>query len=369
MMNIESVLNNAGLLLKAYAHRRAKQTNRQKPAAVSVIIPVYNAMPHFPACMASLLAQTLDEIELIVVDDGSTDGSGEIADALAEAYDNITAIHRMNSGVSASRNAGIAAAKGEYIAFADADDIAEPDLYERLYTYAAASSADIVSSGYLLGTGGPAPDVVFPPPFEPGRVFLNEDMLRFAAGMHNSGCFLYIWRNLFLRCLIIDNNILFDEEISIGEDTLFNMECFLKAEKSAAIDYAGYHYRINPAGAMQKKYKPLLNGSLQKQFGKKLELCKKYFPDYYDKFCRDMAKYNITALFPLMLANVYQNDLTQKKEKLIELINTDMMQKAFEDFNLAQIRSRSLDWRMFWFAKNKCYFAAHLICKYVLYKK
>lgn len=369
MMNIESVLNNAGLLLKAYAQRRIKQMEMQKPVKVSVIIPVYNAMPYFADCMRSLLAQTLEDIELIVVDDGSTDGSGELAAALAEVYSIVTVIRQKNAGVSAARNAGLAAAGGDYVAFADADDFVEPELFEKLYACAVDCSADIISAGYRLCKNSSEPDAVIPPPFKPGRVLAHDDILRCAAGMHGGGSFLFVWRNLFARRLIDGHHIRFDEEISIGEDTLFNMECFLHAQSAAGLDYAGYHYRIHPESVMQKKYKPLLDDSLQKQHDRKLALCAEFLPEHREAFMHDMAKYNITALFPEMLANLYLNDIPRKKTRLKELADSAMMQQAFADFDLKEIRSRSLDWLMFWCVQHQLFLPAHLVCKHVLYKK
>lgn len=369
MMNIESVLNNAGLLLKAYAQRRIKQAEMQKSVKVSVIIPVYNAMPYFAECMRSLLVQTLEDIELIVVDDGSTDGSGELAAALAEVYSIVTVIRQKNAGVSAARNAGLERARGEYIAFADADDYADAELYEKLYTAACAFSADIVNAGYISDNTKDNTRTRVSPPFETGRILNHSDIKNCAANMHSSGCFLFVWRNLFARRLIDKNSIRFDEEIHIGEDTLFNMTCFLSAERTVSVDIAGYHYKIHPESVMQKKYKPLLNESLQIQFERKLALCENFLPEYRVVFLCDMAKYNITVLFPVMLANIYLNDIPQKKTRLKELADSAMMRQAFAAFDLNEIRSRSLDWLMFWCVQHRLYLPAHLLCKLVLYKK
>ena len=368
-MNAESILNGTTKLLQAYEQWRVKQAHLQQAVKVSIIVPVYNAMPYFMQCLRSLTVQTLEGMEFIVIDDGGNDGSGTFADALAEVNNTIKVLHQKNAGVSAARNAGLAIARGEYIGFVDADDFVDPELFETLYAAAVVFSADIVHSGYTNYNTNEDVSLTPAPSFEIGKVMGNEDIKHSAAQMHKTGCFLYVWRNLFSRRLIEENNIRFDEEISIGEDTLFNMQCFLKAKTSIAIGFAGYHYRINPESVMQSRYKPLLNSSLQKQFSSKLDLCKKNFPEFYDEFCRDMAKYNITALFPLMLANLYQNELPQKKKQLKELATSALMQKAFADFNLAQIRSRSLDWWMFLFAKHKLYLVSHILCKFVLYKK
>lgn len=110
---------------------------------VSVIIPVYNAEDYLPACLDSLLCQTLTEIEILLIDDGSTDGSGRICDACAAKDARIRVIHQENQGVSRARNQGIEHAAGEYILLVDSDDWAEPTLCEQLYMAAEAHHADL----------------------------------------------------------------------------------------------------------------------------------------------------------------------------------------------------------------------------------
>lgn len=357
------------MLLQAYTLWQAQRTYLQKPVAVSIIVPVYNAMPYFTECLRSLTAQTLENIEIIVVDDGSNDGSGTFADALAGVKENVKVIRQANAGISAARNAGLAIARGEYIGFVDADDLADPEFFETLYAAAALFSADIVNSGYKTFNDEENCSASKAPSFELGKVLGNDDMKLYAAQMHKTGCFLYVWRNLFSRQFLEENDIRFDEDIFVGEDTLFCMECFLKAQKVVSVDISAYRYRIHSASAMRQKDKPLLEGSLQKQFARKLALAEEHLGACHEDFLRDMAQYNITVLFPLMLKTIYQSDTLKKRQEFKRLVNSDMMQNAFADFDLAQIRSRSLDWRMFYLAKKKHYFAAHMICKTILYKK
>lgn len=368
-MNAESILSGTGMLLKAYAQWREKQAYLQKTVAVSIIVPVYNAMPYFIECLRSLTAQTLEDIEIIVVDDGSTDGSGTFADALAEVNDTVRVIHQKNAGVSAARNAGLDIARGEYIGFVDADDVADPELFENLYAAAVLFSADVVNSGYKSHNEKDNSSIPTAPSFELGKVLNQEDMKSYAAQMHKTGCFLYVWRNLFSHQLLEENHIRFDEDISVGEDTLFCMEGFLNAQKVVSVDISVYCYRIHSNSAMRQKDKPLLESSLQKQFARKLELAEEHLEACLDDFLRDMARYNITVLFPLMLKTIYQSDTPKKRQEFKRLVNSDMMQKAFADFDLSEIRSKSLDSQMFLFAKKKRYFAGHLVCKTVLYQK
>lgn len=118
---------------------------------VSVIVPVYNVKPYLERCLNALNAQTVfHKLEIILVDDGSTDGSGQICEAFAKHRINVKVIHQANAGQSEARNKGIAAAAGEYIAFADADDYMFPDMYETLLRNAKKFDADISIVGFVM---------------------------------------------------------------------------------------------------------------------------------------------------------------------------------------------------------------------------
>lgn len=100
---------------------------------ISIIVPVYNTLEYLPKCVDSLITQTYGNLEILLVNDGSTDGSGELCDELAKKDDRIRVLHKENGGSSSARNLGISKAKGEYLGFIDSDDFASPDMYETLY--------------------------------------------------------------------------------------------------------------------------------------------------------------------------------------------------------------------------------------------
>ena len=115
---------------------------------LSLVVPVYKAEKYLPRCVGSVLAQTMGDWELILVDDGSPDSSGAMCDDFAKRDARIKVIHQENAGVSAARNAGVAVAQGEYIAFLDSDDWVEPRMYELLLAAADSEDADIVKCGF-----------------------------------------------------------------------------------------------------------------------------------------------------------------------------------------------------------------------------
>lgn len=114
---------------------------------ISVIVPVYNVEPYLRKCLDSILAQTHRDLEILVIDDGSTDGSGKVCDEYAGKDDRINVFHTENKGLSCARNLGLDEAKGEWIGFVDSDDWIEPDMYEVLLRKAEETGADVVECG------------------------------------------------------------------------------------------------------------------------------------------------------------------------------------------------------------------------------
>ena len=121
---------------------------------ISVIIPVYNVEKYLRRCLESMIVQTYQEMEIILVDDGSTDSSGRICDEYARQHDNITAYHKENGGLSDARNYGLARSSGEYVAFLDSDDWAEPEMYARLHEAMVTHDADIAVCNYYIHQDG-----------------------------------------------------------------------------------------------------------------------------------------------------------------------------------------------------------------------
>lgn len=208
------------------------------PIKVSVIVPVYNTADTIGKCLDSLRAQTLRDIEIILVDDGSADGSGELCDLAARADSRIRVQHIVNGGPANARNCGMALAAGEYIGFADSDDRAEPEMCERLYAAASQHNADIAVGGYFAGRSGGSPAA----PVLPGgeKIWEAEDIrqhiLPYFFGYADSelGDFKrycpfadtasYVWLALYSARMIRENALQFPSEaLYYTEDNLFNL--------------------------------------------------------------------------------------------------------------------------------------------------
>ena len=141
----------------------------------SVVIPVYNVKEYLEKCVQSVLAQHSDEYEIILVDDGSTDGSGELCDALAaRTPEKIRVVHKTNGGLGDARNVGLEHARGDYLVFLDSDDYIDETMFAELSEKIDETHADIISFGFRVDNGGDTSQV-FIDPLPEGRVFSLGD--------------------------------------------------------------------------------------------------------------------------------------------------------------------------------------------------
>lgn len=212
---------------------------------ISVIIPAYNIEKELPRTLDSVLAQTYQNLEIIVVNDGSKDGTAAVIDAYAAKDSRIRPIHKENGGVTSARLRGVAEATGDWIGFVDGDDYIEPDMYERLMSNAREQGADISHCGYRM---------VFPNGwvdwyYNTGRKLLQDH----ETGLRDlvSGNFVEpaLWNKLFRRELFRDLERQMDFSIKINEDVLMNYYLFKAAESAAYEDFCPYHYVLRPGSA------------------------------------------------------------------------------------------------------------------------
>lgn len=212
---------------------------------ISVIIPVYNAEPFLAKCIDSLLAQTYPDMEILLIDDGSTDTSPTICDCYAAADARVRVIHQKNAGVGAARNAGLDAAKGAYIAFVDADDYVLPDYLETLQRDMIEQDVDIVYCNYReLYQGQPVNRIGYRA-LEKRRI--ADRNIYYADMVDGKECYsICIWAALYRRTLL--ETIRFTS-LPFGEDCVFNFEMLTRAKSVYLDTYIGYCYVRNDNSA------------------------------------------------------------------------------------------------------------------------
>ena len=239
---------------------------------ISIIIPVYNVEKYIHRCLDSILRQTISDIEIILIDDGSTDKCPQICDEYQKIDSRIKVVHKENEGLGLARNSGLNISSGEYVAFVDSDDFVDIDIFEKMYEKAVSFDCDAVLQGNKLFNNG---KISQKNSCKRNILYENEniilEMLPSIIGSDfrgNDYIGMSVWRGLYRRKVIEDNNIrFFSERDYISEDILFDILFYSKAKKVFVSDLFGYYYCINP-GSLTHSSKPqkyLLNDSSHKK--------------------------------------------------------------------------------------------------------
>lgn len=202
-----------------------------KNIKVSVIVPIYNTEKFLKKCIESILNQALQEIEIILINDGSTDNSHTICFEYAKKYsEKIKYINNKNIGCSATRNLGIELAQGEYIAFVDSDDYIEKEMYEEMYIKSQKTASDIVICGFRY---------IYEKEKE---VFIPKKEYSYLDIKNKPS---YVWNKLFKKELLIKNNIIFPLESHYCEDFVFSFENLISTEKISSLENVMYNYVLH----------------------------------------------------------------------------------------------------------------------------
>lgn len=217
-------------------------SNEKSGPLVSVIIPAYNAAKHLSECISSVAAQTYSNIEIIVVDDGSTDMTLELSDAFAAKDSRITVIQQSNQGVSAARNNGMETAHGNFIMFVDSDDFLASDCVAKRVERAWQTKADMVYSLHYAIDAEKAVQGSSALLHHSKTVLNGKESVQLLLSYAFGNC---VWSFLFSKQILDNNHIRFNENIGYGEDMLFLNQVFLKIKSLAILNSYLYYYRLN----------------------------------------------------------------------------------------------------------------------------
>lgn len=216
---------------------------------LSIIIPVYNTKSYLPSCLDSILAQEWTDYEIILVDDGSTDGSSALCDEYAARHEHIRCHHQPNKGLVATRQQGFILSRGQYITFVDSDDWIASDMYTCMCRKAQETYADILCCNYIAVM--PTREKKCCAPF-PSGLYNKERLISevYPFMLYSGTFFVYgvspnLWNKIFRRTLLEKHLLRVPHNVKVGEDALASYSCMLEASSIYFFDEAFYFYRSN----------------------------------------------------------------------------------------------------------------------------
>lgn len=232
------------------------------PVKVSVIVPVYNVEKYLSACLSSCISQTLHDIEIICVNDGSADGSPAILEEFAKRDYRIKIVNKPNGGLSSARNAGIKQACGSMIMFLDSDDYLAPNACERVWRETLEAPTDIVTFGTHIFPETPRASnwhyQVLGVHTHRYWDFSNKVLFREPAAKP------FVWRQAFAKKLFDETGLEFNESVKYGEDMVFQMEMFPHAKNFSFISDPLYYYRWYREGSLMHSVSDDLDAKIEK---------------------------------------------------------------------------------------------------------
>ncbi|MBQ9334879.1 MAG: glycosyltransferase [Lachnospiraceae bacterium] len=285
---------------------------------VSVIVPVYNLREHLSKCLESLAAQTYSDLEIILVDDGSVDGSGDICDEYAHDHEDARVVHKTNGGLVSAWKAGVEAATGTYVMFVDGDDWIDPGMVEAMAAHVTGSEGEVICSDYVIerrlksGNGSSyikTSECVYQTlaPGEYDRAFIEEKIVPDLLGnekrpIHFSRCM-----KLIDIKLVKDNMRYADEAVKMGEDSLIMIPVLLDAQRICVLDHkAFYHYEL-VGSSMIHRYDPACFDNLKRLISGFKKILNDKFGDSGEKYALMLRK--LDAEIVVMMLYVLKNEL------------------------------------------------------------
>lgn len=257
----------------------AKYSVDQRQESISVVVAVYNIEDYICECVDSIINQTIQPEEIILVDDGSTDRSSSLCDEYAKKYANIQAIHQKNAGLSAARNTGIEHAQGVWVYFVDGDDILAPDVIESFLAVLTAHEGDVEfiqgrMTWFVDGSNNFKPDEVYIPD---EWTYFAKSQLVMARMLEEKGAFRMGIRGLYRRNFLIQNDLMFVPGL-YSEDQEWTPRLFSLDVKMGSNENPGYLYREGRAGSIVTARKP-----------EQVEVLFTLYQEWFDRFGNDSS--------------------------------------------------------------------------------
>lgn len=327
---------------------------------VSIIVPVYNVEKYLKRCVDSLVGQTLTDIEIILVDDGSPDNCPQMCDEFAKQDGRIKVIHKPNGGLSSARNAGIEASTGEYLGYIDSDDYAELDMFEKLYNCAVDNKVDFVMADYYRVSNGNRTEKTLD--IREG-LYTKQDIANEIFPMLimresvDYGPLLSVWHCIYNSEFIKQNNLYFDEEIKWSEDCIYSAILGYKANSFYYMKGQCFYNYIQNMGSISTSYKPL-SWQVYCLMNKKLREFFENKPDF--DFSRQLDLHMLYFACSVFSQLKFSNYSFWQKYKIKKaVLNTPCFKDAMRNFKLSNV---SIKFKMvLWLMKHRLAFLLALI--------
>lgn len=232
---------------------------------ISMIIPVYNAEQYLKKCVDSVRAQTYGNLEIMLVDDGSTDSSGELCDTYAEKDERIRVVHKENGGLVSAWKAGVKECSGEYVSFLDSDDWINPEMLSEMSAYLTGNDREMVISDYIIERDGGSQEYVWQKlaPGEYGRKEIEEKIFPCLLGQEERYITISRCMKLISKRLISENGNYTDPAIIVGEDTTIMLPVLLDCQRIVAMDHKAYYHYLYVKESMVHKYNEKLTENIR----------------------------------------------------------------------------------------------------------
>lgn len=334
-----------------------------KQPLVSVIVPIYNAEKYMDKCIDSICNQTLKDIEIILINDGSSDRSGEIANEYAKKDNRIKVIHQENSGPSVARNKGISIAKGKYVGFVDSDDYIEKTMYEALCSYASDKNIQVAMCSYYEKYIYNNSEKIVRSKLKSDQVYntkaIKENIISTFAKNDNYG-FYSLWNKIYLREWLIDSKIEMDVNRDHGEDWWFNINVISKISSFIYLDKPLYNYiHINSNSLMFKYREEQFDLFLDGRLKMKEIIPSEYICDeeFNQRFVYEFSSYIIRTMKEV-------SDKRKRKELIYKVLGSEEVINSCKSVSSLPIHLKLTSL----FIKHKVHMPALVIYKLISYK-
>lgn len=274
---------------------------------ISIVIPVYNVEDYVEKCIRSVVAQTYTHLQILVIDDGSTDSSGAICDRLATTDSRIQVIHTANAGLSAARNVGIRHALGEYIAFVDSDDWIEPNMYEFLYKAIVKDNLDIAVASHYIDRGD---KVIFRQKKNVRRTTILDRSGAIHLLMRDKVLHNYAWDKLYRRTLFEGLEY---PEGWLYEDIAFTYRVVNRIDRMGIYPTPLYHYTVRPGSIVSGRYEIRRNAGY---FRSEYEMMSHLYEQGYTEAARHLVRRGIHTIKRLIMSGAEDDMLMDILAKL-----------------------------------------------------